>query len=106
MLFAIMMHDRPDGAEIRVATSDDHIRWIGENHDHMYVGGPLLDDDGRTIGSLIITECADRAAAAAYIADEPYNRAGLFESVVIRGFDARVERGAGAPPFEPGHHDG
>ena len=30
---------------------------------------------------------------------EPYNRAGLFESVIVRRFDARVERGASAAPF-------
>jgi hypothetical protein len=99
MLFAFVMHDRPDGREIRSATADAHSAWVGEHIDSMYVGGPLTNDDGLINGSLIIGDFTDRAAADAFIAAEPYNRAGLFESVVVRRFDARVERGTSAEPF-------
>jgi uncharacterized protein len=99
MLFAFVMHDRPDGGAMRSATADAHSAWVGEHIDFMYVGGPLTNDDGLIIGSLIIGDFTDRAAADAFIAAEPYNRAGLFESVVVRPFDARVERGAPAAPF-------
>ncbi len=102
MLFTIVMTDRPGGQELRAATAAAHGEWVGRHVGVMYVGGPIVSDDGETIiGSMIVGDFPDRAAAEDFIADEPYNRAGLFESVVIRRFDARVERGAPAEPFTP-----
>jgi uncharacterized protein YciI len=43
--------------------------------------GPLLDDAGEMIGSLVILDVADMAAAQAWAANDPYAKAGLFESV-------------------------
>lgn len=92
MLFAIHMLDRPEGAALRAETSEAHRRFVGQHLDSMYLGGPLLADDGATaIGSLIVMEFPSRDAAVAFIADEPYNRAGLFESVTIRAFGPVVE---------------
>ena len=87
MLFAIHMIDRPDGAELRASEAGAHQEFVGAHLDTMLLGGPLLADDGkRAVGSLIIKDFADRAAAAAFIEAEPYNRAGLFEFVTIRAF--------------------
>lgn len=87
MLFAIHMIDHPASAELRASVSDDHREFVGRCLDAMYVGGPLLADDGTTaIGSLIIMDFPDRSAANEFIAQEPYNVAGLFESVTIRAF--------------------
>jgi hypothetical protein len=35
-------------------------------------------------GSLLIIDFADRKAAEDFAANDPYNKAGLFESVIIR----------------------
>ncbi len=87
MLFVIHMIDRPGAAELRASVADAHRAFVGGHLDAMYMGGPLLDDDGTTaIGSMVIMDFLDRDAAMALIADEPYNQAGLFESVTIRAF--------------------
>ncbi len=92
MLFAIHMIDRPGAAELRATVADAHRAFVGGHLSTMYLGGPLLADDGETaIGSLIIKDFADRAAAVDFMSDEPYNRAGLFESVTIRAFGPVVE---------------
>ena len=89
MLFAIHMIDRPGGAALRAELTEAHLAFVGPQLDTMFAGGPLLDDDGETIiGSLIIREFADRAEAQAWIAEEPYTKNGLFESVTIRAFRA------------------
>ena len=49
-------------------------------------GGPMLDRDGRPCGSLLLVEVEDLAAAEGFAASDPYAKAGLFESTVIRGF--------------------
>lgn len=95
MLFAIQMIDRPRAEELRAATTDAHRAFVGRHLDAMHLGGPLTSDDGHTmIGSLIVMEFPDRPAAQRFIDDEPYNQAGLFESVTIRAFTP-VVGGAG-----------
>lgn len=92
MLFAIHMIDRPHAQGLRATMADAHRTFVGGYLDTMYLGGPLLADDGETaIGSLIIKDFPDRAAAVEFIANEPYNKAGLFEAVTIRAFGPVVE---------------
>lgn len=94
MLFVIHMIDHPDSAPLRDATTAKHQEFVGKHVGDMFMGGPLLSDDGKAkIGSLMVMDFPDRAAAAAFIAEEPYNRAGLFESVSIRAFHAVVPPG-------------
>lgn len=92
MLFAIHMIDRPLTADLRASLSDAHREFVGGYLDTMYLGGPLLADDGETaIGSLIIKDFPDQDAAVEFTSHEPYNQAGLFESVIIRAFRPVVE---------------
>jgi hypothetical protein len=44
------------------------------------------------VGSLLIMDFADRAAAEAFAADDPYRKAGVFEGVDILPW--RVTRGS------------
>ncbi len=49
------------------------------------LGGPLLDPAGeKPIGSLLILDCEDEAAARALLARDPYAKAGLFASVELK----------------------
>jgi len=60
---------------------------VKANPDRLMIAGPLLGDDGVTVqGSLLVIEAADRAAAEAFAAGDPYAKAGLFESVTIKAF--------------------
>jgi uncharacterized protein YciI len=54
------------------------------------LGGPFVDADGKMIGSLLIIEAADLAAAEAFAAADPYKAADVFESVTIREFRATL----------------
>ena len=46
--------------------------------------GPFLDEEGKPNGSLVVVEAADKAAAAAISAADPYAKAGLFAEVDIK----------------------
>jgi hypothetical protein len=47
----------------------------------------MLSDDGEAmLGSVLVIEAADRAAAEGFAAGDPYAKAGLFESVTIKAF--------------------
>ena len=92
MLYSIMMIDKPDSSQLRAQTAAAHRRYMSNHVGDMRLGGPLLAEDGKTfIGSLIVKEFADRCAAEAFIAAEPYNQAGLFELVVVNAFRIAVD---------------
>jgi len=53
--------------------------------------GPLMDDAGeQMIGSVIIVDCAGRGDVDRFMADEPFNRAGLYESLHVNRWYQRV----------------
>ncbi len=97
MLFAFICFDKPGKAELRQRIRAEHIEYMMAALDRTAFGGPLQDDDGETtIGSIFAIDFTDRAAAEAFIADEPYTKYGLFEPPQIYPW---VQM---APELEPG----
>jgi len=84
MLFALICTDKPDGLSIRRDNRPAHLSYLSGFADQIAFAGPLLGEDDRPEGSLIIIEVPDRHAAEAFAAGDPYARAGLFSRVVIQ----------------------
>lgn len=84
MLFALICTDKPGSLAIRQASRPTHLDYLRAREGDVHFGGPLLDPEGNPCGSLLLIEAADRAAAEAFAAGDPYAKAGLFESTVIR----------------------
>ena len=97
MLFAIVCADRPASLDLRLATRAAHVAYLTTYADRVLHGGPLLDTDGRPCGSLLLINVEDRAAAEGFAASDPYSRAGLFESTIIRALHTVVRDGALVP---------
>lgn len=96
MLFAISCTDKPGSLELRLATRPAHIEHLKAEAGRILLGGPVLDAAGNPCGSLLVVEAADRAAAEAFAAADPYAKAGLFESVVIRPYRVVFKDGQAA----------
>jgi hypothetical protein len=85
MYFAIVCTDKPGRAALRGEVRPQHLAYLEQFREQVFAVGPLQSDDGTMmIGSLLVVDFADREAAEAFAAGDPYARAGLFESVVIR----------------------
>ncbi len=82
MHFLLVAKDKADALDTRVATRQAHIDYV-KAEGCVVFGGPLLDDGGDMIGSMLVLELADKAAADAFAAGDPYAKAGVFESVEI-----------------------
>ena len=50
----------------------------------MHMGGPLESDEGGIVGSIFIVNVENRAAAQKFTDEEPFHKAGVFESVIVR----------------------
>jgi uncharacterized protein YciI len=98
MLYIIYQEDRPDGIAVRAATRDAHLGYLDRHKDILVLGGGLLAEDGATrTGSVLIINVADRKAAEAFSAEEPFRKAGLFRTVKI----TRMRRGQWNPQAAP-----
>jgi len=87
MLFAIYCTDRPGRSQLRLDNRPAHVEFLKAAGDALKLAGPFLTEDGEAMtGSLLVVDCDDLAAAQAWAVGDPYAKAGLFESVVIRPF--------------------
>jgi uncharacterized protein YciI len=86
VLFAAICLDTPNGLDLRLSTRSAHLAFLEAHSARVKLGGPFLDAEERPIGSLLILECADLAAAQALLDEDPYAKAGLFASVDVRPF--------------------
>ena len=92
-VFAIHCIDKPLQLQLRAATRPAHLAYLESLAEQIVVAGPLLDEEGSPIGSMIIIELPDRRAAVAFAADDPYARAGLFASVAVTAWRQVFPRG-------------
>lgn len=82
MRVALFCKDKPGALPIRQENRPahlDHIRDSGV----VEMAGPLLTEAGEMCGSLVVLQVETLAQAQDWAANDPYARAGLFESVQI-----------------------
>lgn len=82
MLIALIAKDKPGALPIRQENRPAHVDYL-KSTGVVSQAGPLLDDAGDMIGSLVILEVTDIAAAQDWAANDPYAKAGLFADVQL-----------------------
>jgi uncharacterized protein len=84
MLFALICTDKPNSLDLRLATRPDHVAFLKSLGTNLKLAGPFLGTDEKPNGSLVVINADNRAGAEAIAAQDPYAKAGLFQSVEIR----------------------
>jgi uncharacterized protein YciI len=79
-LFAFQGIDGPEGAELRKLHRPAHLAGLEslESAGRILHAGPLLDDAGTPVGSLILFEAETLEQARAIAARDPYVTEGIF----------------------------
>lgn len=84
-LYALICTDRADAGDLRARTRERHLAYLDGAGATVKIAGPLLDAGGvRPVGSLLLVEATDLAAAKAFAAADPYAEAGLFSAVDVK----------------------
>ncbi|WP_158940144.1 YciI family protein [Burkholderia sp. S171] len=73
----------PGGAERRLDMRDVHIEYILRHKVLITLAGAIVNSDGTANGMFLTLGVESESAADAFVRDEPYNRAGLFETVSV-----------------------
>ncbi len=103
MLYVMVNEDRPDGQAIRDATRETHLAYLERHKDIVVLAGGTLAEDGKTrTGSVFIVNVTSREAAEKFSAEEPFRKAGLFQTVKI----TRMRRGQWHPQNAPRSEEG
>ncbi|WP_370047034.1 MULTISPECIES: YciI family protein [Salipiger] len=82
MLIALIAKDKTGALQTRKDNRDAHLAYI-DSTGVVAQAGPLLDEAGEMAGSLVILDVTDMNAAQDWAANDPYAKAGLFESVEL-----------------------
>jgi uncharacterized protein YciI len=90
----IVVHclDKPDALPVRLENYEAHKAYLASGKVATVISGPLLADDLETmIGSMFIFEADTIDDVVAFNREDPFAKAGVWETVSIRPFLMRVD---------------
>ena len=94
MQFVVMAWDGTDEGALdrRLATRPRHLERIEPFVDssNVLVGGAILDEDGRMIGSVLVMDFDTRDELDDWLRNDPYTTEGVWQRVDVRPYRAAV----------------
>lgn len=96
-LYAITCIDKPDSLHLRKTLREAHLDYAHQYEDRIIIGGPLLSAEGTAVGSMLVIRLPDEDTARAWSANDPFAKAGLFESVTVSRYAQVMPPRPGAP---------
>lgn len=99
MIYVFRLLDKPGASALRDAVRPAHKAYLGQVAERIAFAGPLVADDGvAMVGSLLAIDFDSREAAMAWLADEPFTRAGLYAGTEVHAFVNLWPQRAGFAP--------
>ncbi|NVK18558.1 MAG: YciI family protein [Methylocystaceae bacterium] len=84
MLYVINCVDKPDHLQVRLDNRPAHVEYLKSYGEKLFAAGPTLsEEDDQMNGSVVILDLESLAQAQDFCDNDPYAKAGLFESVSI-----------------------
>jgi uncharacterized protein YciI len=84
MPYVIVTRDKPNSLSLRTETRAVHLDYLNQHKAKLLAAGGLIEDDGTGgTGGVIIYDTDERAEAERFIQNDPFTKAGLFESVQV-----------------------
>ena len=83
-MFVVHCQDKPGALQIRLDNRAAHLEFLKANIAKIVMAGPVQTDD-RTgmVGSVLVLDFLERAELDAFLANDPYAKAGLFAAVTV-----------------------
>ena len=86
MSYFITCIDKPNSLNKRLSIRERHINYLTKFKSKLVTAGPLIGEDGKPYGSLLILDFKVRSELQDFLKNDPYRLEGLFEQVIIREF--------------------
>ena len=86
-MYAVYCTDKKGGLQLRLNNRAAHLAFLENYRDKVVLVGPLMTEDRQSmIGSLLVMDFKERHELDAFLAEDPYAKAGVFEEVAIHPF--------------------
>ncbi|MDU8910017.1 YciI family protein [Aestuariicoccus sp. MJ-SS9] len=82
MLVTLIAKDKPGALATRKENREAHLAYLKATG-VVEQAGPILDAEEQMVGSVIVLDVADMAAAQDWADNDPYAKAGLFDSAEL-----------------------
>jgi uncharacterized protein YciI len=90
MQFLLLAYDGtdPEALQRRLNVREEHLKRISllKKSGEFLLGGAILDDNGKMIGSMIVYDFPDRQSLEERLKDEPYLTGKVWEKTEIKPF--------------------
>lgn len=88
MLFLVYRKDKPGKLHVRLENYARHLEYLAPYAEKITLGGPTLGagsgtGDEHMTGSFLILDAADWDEVEAFVANDPFTKAGLFSTTII-----------------------
>ena len=100
-VYAVLAEDDPARAQVRESALAEHLAFVEDNFERYAVAGPLLDETGAMTRSLFLIYADDMAEARAFMANDPYVAAGLYQEMEYRRFTPAAGDWIGGISWDP-----
>lgn len=84
--YAIYCTDKPDTEQRRLDTRIAHFAHIEKTLDNLLIAGPMMDENGSTVGSLLIVKADNERDARKQLEADPYFDADIWADIRITKF--------------------
>lgn len=86
-MYAVYCKDKQGGLQLRLNNRAAHLAFLEGYRDKVVLVGPLMTEDRQSmIGSLLVMDFKERHELDAFLAEDPYAKAGVFEEVEVHPF--------------------
>lgn len=98
MYFVVICKDKPGQLQLRIDTRPTHVEHLNALNAQgvLKIAGPMLGDDGKPLGSMLIFEAENRDQVKAWADADPYAKVGLFDTVEIKAWNWTFNKPADA----------
>jgi hypothetical protein len=87
-MIAVWAEDAAGADAARASELGAHLAHVEAVMAQIFVAGPLLDGAGQVVGSLLVFDVREEAAARAMMEADPYFRAGVWGRISYRPYKA------------------
>ena len=87
MQFMVKAYDGEGVLEKRMEARPAHLKRMEELGSKVICGGGILDEEGKMKGSMLVVDFPDRAALDAWLKEEPYMTAQVWEKAEVERYN-------------------
>jgi uncharacterized protein len=87
-LYTIITHDKAGAHAVRMEKLKEHLAHVEATLDQIAVAGPLRNEAGEFVGSMLVIKADSAEAAQAFLAQDPYFKADIWSKIDIHAFNA------------------